>query len=230
MHDIATNVNKVRQNIKQAADNFHRDSNRVMLLAVSKTQASTAIRAAYAAGQRHFGENYLQEAVAKITELTDLTIQWHFIGPLQSNKTRSVAENFAWIHSVERFKTARRLSEQRPSHLPPLNVCLQVNIDNEATKAGVAPSELVSLARKVLTLTNIRLRGLMAIPAATKNCLSAHKSFAALRTLLTQLQVEFPEQPHLDTLSMGMSRDMEAAIAEGATIVRVGRDIFGARK
>jgi pyridoxal phosphate enzyme (YggS family) len=182
------------------------------------------IRAAASLGLSQFGENYLQEALEKMAALTDLPLTWHFIGPMQSNKTRAIAEHFDWVHSIDRLKIARRLSEQRPPHLPPLQVCLQVNVSGEASKSGVSPGALAELAAAVSELPGLRLRGLMAIPAATEDLTAQHAAFASLRRAMASLQM-----PALDTLSMGMSGDLEAAIAEGATIVRVGTDIFGPR-
>jgi pyridoxal phosphate enzyme (YggS family) len=211
----------------RAAESRHgRPAGAVSLLAVSKTHPSQAIRAAAAAGQRLFGENYLQEALAKMAELADLDLEWHFIGPLQSNKTRPVAEHFAWVHSVDRLKLAERLSAQRPAGLPPLNVCLQVNISAEASKSGCSLDELPTLARAVAALPGLRLRGLMAIPAPAEGLEQARAPFRRLREALEALNAEGLA---LDTLSMGMSDDLEAAIAEGATLVRVGSAIFGAR-
>ncbi len=198
----------------------------ITLLAVSKTFSADAIRKAYAAGQVAFGENYLQEALGKIAALHDLPLEWHFIGPLQSNKTRAIAEQFAWVHSVERLKIAERLAAQRPAALPPLNVCIQVNVSGEASKSGVAPGELSELARAVAQLPNLRLRGLMTIPAAALELEAQRRPFAQLRELLRQLNADGMA---LDTLSMGMSQDIAAAILEGATIVRVGSAIFGTR-
>jgi pyridoxal phosphate enzyme (YggS family) len=197
---------------------------------------------AAAAGQRHFGENYLQEAVDKIARVKEMapalpygdveadSLVWHFIGPLQSNKTRAVAEHFDWVHSVEREKVARRLSEQRPAQLPPLNVCIQVNVSGEQTKSGVTPEQALPLAAVIAGLPNLRLRGLMSIPEATDDISLQRQRFARLRSLLQQLnQARTASQPALDTLSMGMSADMEAAILEGATMVRIGTAIFGSR-
>ncbi|MDF2182387.1 YggS family pyridoxal phosphate-dependent enzyme [Neptuniibacter sp. CAU 1671] len=227
MQNIADNLGKIHLQIRAAEANAHRAAGSVTLLAVSKTQPASALREAYAAGQTAFGENYLQEALEKIESLSDLKILWHFIGPLQSNKTRKVAENFAWVHSVDRLKLAERLSEQRPGHLPPLQICLQVNISQEQSKSGCAPESVIELARAIQPLPNITLRGLMAIPQATNNPQEQQQAFHALAELLKSLQNEFPE---MDTLSMGMSGDMEMAIAEGATIVRIGTAIFGARQ
>ncbi|GEK73091.1 MULTISPECIES: YggS family pyridoxal phosphate-dependent enzyme [Halomonas] len=199
------------------------------LLAVSKTKPAAMIREAHALGQRDFGENYLQEALEKQEALADLDdIVWHFIGPLQSNKTRDVAEHFAWVHSLEREKIARRLDAQRPEALPPLNVCLQVNISDEPSKSGVSVADLPALAEAVLAMPNLRLRGLMAIPAPADDPAAQRRPFARLREALEDLRERFPEA-RLDALSMGMSGDLEAAVAEGATQVRLGTAIFGAR-
>jgi pyridoxal phosphate enzyme (YggS family) len=212
--------------IAAAAARPQRPAAAVALLAVSKTQPAAAIRTVAAAGQRRFGENYLQEALAKMAELSDLDLEWHFIGPLQSNKTRPVAEHFAWVHSVDRLKLAERLSAQRPAALPPLNVCLQVNISAEASKSGCSLAELPALAHAVAALPGLRLRGLMAIPAPAQGLEQQRQPFRQLRETLERLNAA---GLHLDTLSMGMSDDLEAAIAEGATLVRVGSAIFGAR-
>ncbi len=224
---IADNITRVRDRIRRAAQQYHRADNSVTLLAVSKTRGADEVRAAHRAGLSDIGENYLSEALDKQAALTELPLVWHFIGPLQSNKSRAVAEHFDWVHSVDRLKLARRLSEQRPPALAALNICLQVNISGEASKAGCAPSALPALAQQVAALPRLRLRGLMAIPAPSDNEAEQRAAFAQLRALLEQLREELPA---LDTLSMGMSGDMEAAIAEGATIVRVGTDIFGARE
>lgn len=200
------------------------------LLAVSKTQPADRLRQAYQAGQRAFGENYLQEALDKQAALADLDdISWHFIGPLQSNKTRAVAEHFDWVHSVDRLKIARRLSEQRPAGLAPLNICLQVNVSREDSKAGVAPEALVELGQAIQQLANVRLRGVMAIPAPADTPAAQRQPLAELRACLEMLQEALPEAT-LDTLSMGMSGDLEAAVQEGATLVRLGTAIFGPRR
>ncbi|WP_406828500.1 YggS family pyridoxal phosphate-dependent enzyme [Microbulbifer sp. ARAS458-1] len=226
---IPENLNSVTERIVTACGSCDRQADTVTLLAVSKTRPAEDLRVAYNAGQRHFGENYLQEALEKQEALEDCEITWHFIGPLQSNKTRDVAEHFHWLHSLERLKIARRLSEQRPAHLPPLNVCLQVNIDGEDSKSGVSPEKLPELAAAVAAQPNLQLRGLMAIPAPRGAADDQRTPFIQLAGLLDDLRAQLPEQP-LDTLSMGMSGDMEAAIFSGATIVRIGTDIFGARK
>ena len=224
---VQANLGAVRARIRDAAIAAGRDPQSVQLLAVSKTWPATTVRAAALAGQRAFGENYLQEALAKMAELADLGLEWHFIGPLQSNKTQAVATHFAWAHGVDREKIAARLSSQRPARLAPLQVCLQVNISGEPSKSGVAPAAVPALARAVAQMPGLALRGLMAIPAPAADAQAARRPFAQLRELLRSLNSEGMK---LDTLSMGMSEDFEAAIAEGATIVRVGRAIFGERK
>jgi len=226
MSTIADNILQVSSRIQAAAKAAHRDENSIHLLAVSKTKPAQALHEAYAAGLRDFGENYLQEALGKQLELADLPLIWHFIGPIQSNKTRAIAEHFDWVHTVEREKIAQRLSEQRPAELAPLQICLQVNISGEASKSGVTPQELSALAHKVAALPNLTLRGLMAIPEPVEDYAQQRAAFAALRALYDQLRAEGLA---LDTLSMGMSADLRAAIVEGATIVRVGSAIFGAR-
>lgn len=227
---LADPLTQARERLRKALEGAGRSQDAAVLLAVSKTKPAAMIRKAWQLGQREFGENYLQEALEKQTELADLeNIVWHFIGPLQSNKTRSVAEHFDWVHSVDRLKIAKRLSEQRPTNLAPLNICLQVNISREESKAGVLPEELEGLAREVATLPNLCLRGLMAIPAPAEELDAQRQPLAALREALTALQSALPEAP-LDTLSMGMSDDLEAAVLEGATLVRLGTAIFGARQ
>lgn len=216
----------VRQRLAAAARAAGRDPASVGLVAVSKTQTAAAVRVLAEAGQRDFGENYLQEALAKRQALADLPLVWHFIGPLQSNKTREVAEAFDWVHSVDRVKIARRLSEQRPADLPPLQICLQVNVSGEASKSGCMPEALPALAAEVRSLPRLQLRGLMALPAPPRAGEDPRRPFAQLRALLEGLQA----QGHaLDTLSMGMSEDAEAAIAEGAHWVRIGTALFGPR-
>jgi hypothetical protein len=226
MTAILSNLQAIRHAVTQAALAAKRDAASVTLLAVSKTFSSEAVREAFAAGQCAFGENYVQEALDKIAVLHDLPLEWHFIGPIQSNKTRVIAENFAWVHGVERLKIAQRLSEQRPADLPPLNICLQVNVSGEASKSGVAPDEVLALAREVSSLPRLKLRGLMAIPAQADEVEAQRRPFAQLRELSQQLAAQGIA---LDTLSMGMSHDFAAAIQEGATIVRVGTAIFGVR-
>ena len=223
MSTIAENIAKVGARIREAAQASQRNFADIGLLAVSKTKPADAIREAHAAGVCDFGENYLQEALEKQTQLADLPLIWHFIGPIQSNKTRPIAEHFDWVHSVDRLKIAQRLSEQRPAHLPALNICLQVNVSGEQSKSGGSPEELTALARAVVALPNLRLRGLMAIPEPTDDVAAQHAAFARLRQLRDELAL------NLDTLSMGMSHDLEAAIAEGATWVRIGTALFGAR-
>jgi pyridoxal phosphate enzyme (YggS family) len=226
MASIDAKLQQVRQRIALACAAAQRDVRSVTLLAVSKTFPVTDLREAFDAGQRAFGENYVQEAVEKIDALAALPIEWHLIGPLQSNKTRVVAERFQWVHSVDRLKVAQRLSDQRPQHLAPLNVCLEVNVDREASKSGLAVQEVADVARAVAGLPRLRLRGLMAIPEPAPNFEAQHVPHRRLRELLEALQ---RDGLALDTLSIGMSADLEAAIAEGATIVRVGTAIFGAR-
>lgn len=218
----------VRQRIAQACHSAGRDPATVSLLAVSKLQPAQAVRQAQQAGQRAFGENYVQEALDKMAALADLraAIEWHLIGPLQSNKTRAVAEAFDWVHSVDRLKIAQRLSEQRPAELPPLNVCLQVNISGEASKSGLPPPEVAAVAAAVAALPRLRLRGLMAIPEPAQGFEAQQAPHRALQRLLQDLN---RHGLGLDTLSMGMSDDLEAAIAAGSTLVRVGTAIFGAR-
>jgi pyridoxal phosphate enzyme (YggS family) len=224
--EIAANLDTVRARIQRACQAAGRTSGEVTLLAVSKTFPAGAIRAAHAAGQRHFGESYVQEWHAKREQLTDLDCICHFIGPLQSNKTREIAESFDWVHSVDRLKIARRLSDQRPDSLPALNICLQVNISGEASKAGCTPDALPALAQAIAALPRLRLRGLMAIPAPAREGDDPRVPFHRLRALQSALQASGMA---LDTLSAGMSDDLEAAIAEGSTMVRVGTAIFGRR-
>jgi hypothetical protein len=228
MATIAENIQEVRQRIAAACALARRPLESVTLLAVAKTFPADAVRAAFDAGERSFGENYVQEALDKITALADLRdlLQWHLIGPLQSNKTRVVAESFDWVHTVDRLKIAQRLSEQRPAGLPPLQLCLQVNISGEASKSGLAADEVLDVARSVAALPRVRLRGLMAVPAPASDPAAQRLPHARLRELLARLQRDGLD---VDTLSMGMTADLEAAIAEGATIVRVGTAIFGAR-
>ncbi|WP_414443974.1 YggS family pyridoxal phosphate-dependent enzyme [Burkholderia sp. 22PA0099] len=228
MSDLAASLASVHRRIDDAARSAGRAPGDVALLAVSKTFPADAVRDAHAAGQRAFGENYVQESLDKIAALAALrdTLEWHFIGPLQSNKTRPVAEQFDWVHSVDRLKIAQRLAEQRPAHLPPLNVCVQVNVSGEASKSGVEPAEAAALARAVAALPSLRLRGLMAIPEPAGDLDAQRAPHRRLRELFDTLNAGGLA---LDTLSMGMSADLEAAVLEGATLVRVGTAIFGAR-
>lgn len=226
MTTISNALQAVRTRISSALRGCGRAPDAAALLAVSKTFDLAAIREAYGGGQRAFGESYVQEALDKIAALRALDIEWHFIGPIQSNKTRAIAEHFAWVHGVDREKIARRLSEQRPNGMVPLNICLQVNVSGEASKAGVAPADVAALAQAVSGLPRLRLRGLMAIPEPSDDMTTQRARFHAVRELFDGLNVQGYA---LDTLSMGMSHDLEAAIAEGATMVRVGSAIFGAR-
>lgn len=226
MTSISANLQAVKSRIFAACEAAGRDPGEVTLLAVSKTWPADAVRQAAGCGQRAFGENYVQEAVAKAAALAGLGLEWHFIGPLQSNKTRPVAEAFAWVHSIDRLKLAERLSAQRPAGMAPLQVCVQVNVSGEASKSGCTMAEAPALCRAVAVLPNIRLRGLMAIPEPAQKSVAATRHFEDLRDLLGRLNTA---GMRLDTLSMGMSDDLEAAIMAGATIVRVGTAIFGER-
>ncbi len=229
MTTISARLQAVNARIDAAARRYARPRDSIALLAVSKTWPASAVREAFAAGQRLFGENYVQEGLEKADALADLRaqgLQWHFIGPLQSNKTRRIAETCDWVHSIDRVKIAERLSEQRPPTLPPLQICLQVNVSGESTKSGVAPTEVAALAHRVAQLPRLKLRGLMAIPAPVDDFAQQRANFARLREYREQLNAVGLQ---LDTLSMGMSDDLEAAIAEGATLVRVGSAIFGER-
>ncbi|TDF83522.1 YggS family pyridoxal phosphate-dependent enzyme [Pseudomonas sp. H9] len=223
MSTIADNLSTLAARINAAAQAAGRAPSEIRLLAVSKTKPASAVREAFAAGVRDVGENYLQEALNKQGELTDLPLTWHFIGPIQSNKTRAIAEHFDWVHSVDRLKIAQRLSEQRPDGLESLNICLQVNVSGEASKSGCTPDELPALAAAIAALPRLKLRGLMAIPEATDDRAAQEAAFARVRELQASLGLG------LDTLSMGMSHDLEAAIAQGATWVRIGTALFGAR-
>ena len=229
MKNLAQGLKTVQTRITDAAVAYNRHPDSIQLLAVSKTQPADAVKAAVQAGQTRFGENYLQDALPKILSLSEqgFNLEWHFIGPIQSNKTRAIAEHFQWVHSVDRLKVAQRLSEQRPAQLPALKVCIQVNIGNEPQKAGVEPENLNALASAIIQLPQLELHGLMAIPpaAAAATPEQQHAAFAKLRGLFEKL----PSTATLDTLSMGMSDDLEAAIAEGSTMVRIGTAIFGAR-
>ena len=223
MSTIADNILQVSSRIHAATLAANRAENSVQLLAVSKTKPAQDLREAYAAGLRDFGENYLQEALGKQLELADLPLIWHFIGPIQSNKTRAIAEHFDWVHSVDRLKIAQRLSEQRPADLPPLNICIQVNVSGEASKSGCTPADLPALANAICALPRLKLRGLMAIPEPTEDRATQDAAFATVQSLQASLNLP------LDTLSMGMSHDLESAIAQGATWVRIGTALFGAR-
>ena len=225
---IASNIQQLHERIARACAGAQRPVQSVTLLSVTKTFGPQAVREAFDAGERRFGENYVQEGVDKIAALADLRgqVEWHLIGPLQSNKTRVVSEQFDWVHSVDRLKIAQRLSEQRPAHLAALQLCLQVNISGEASKSGLAPDEVAAVAHEVARLPRVRLRGLMAIPEPAGDEAAQRAPHRALRELLERLNAE---GLGLDTLSMGMSADLEAAIAEGSTLVRVGSAIFGAR-
>ncbi len=226
MASIAENISAVREEIGKAAVACGRPATSVALLAVSKTQGPEKVREAYAAGQRDFGENYVQEALSKIGALPLPGLCWHFIGPIQSNKTREIAEHFQWVHSVDRLKIAQRLSAQRPASLGPLNICIQVNISGEDSKSGVTLAEAADLCEAIQGLDNICLRGLMAIPAPSDDAEKLRLTFRPLAQLLQRLAAQYPQ---MDTLSIGMSGDYVAAIAEGSTIVRIGTAIFGAR-
>lgn len=225
-HDVASALKRIQGEIRDAETRFNRALGSVQLLAVSKTKPVEDIRVALAAGQRAFGENYVDEAVAKVEALSDENIEWHYIGGIQSNKTRLLACHFDWVHGVDREKIARRLSEQRPENLPPQNICLQVNIDDESSKSGVSPADLPALAEAVAELPGITLRGLMVIPAPQTDFDQQRTSLSRVRKLFEALRSKHPQ---IDTLSMGMSGDMQAAIAEGSTMVRIGTAIFGAR-
>ncbi|WP_372995350.1 YggS family pyridoxal phosphate-dependent enzyme [Marinobacter sp.] len=230
MSSIADNIGSVTRRIQKATLQAGREPQAVHLLAVSKTRPPEDLREAFAAGQHAFGENYLQEALEKMEALSDLDgIEWHFIGPIQSNKTRQIASAFAWVHSVDRLKIARRLSEQRDAGLQPLNICLQVNINEEESKSGCTLGELPGLVDEIGELPNLKLRGLMAIPDPDQAEAGLRASFRVLANTLKQLRSDYPEAGPLDTLSMGMSDDLEIAVAEGATWVRVGTALFGQR-
>jgi PLP dependent protein len=226
MSTISEGLQAITARISAAALAAGRALEDIQLVAVSKTFPPECIRAAFACGQRAFGESYVQEALEKINDLNDLPLEWHFIGPIQSNKTRAIAETFQWVHSVDRLRIAQRLSDARPALLPPLQICLQVNISGEASKSGVASAEVALLAEQVSHLSNVRLRGLMTVPRPTDDQEAQRAAFRSMRELLDSLRARGIA---LDTLSMGMSDDLEAAIKEGATIIRVGRAIFGER-
>ena len=224
MDSIAERFQQIRSQIRHAASIAGRPRDSVRLLAVSKTKPAQDIAALYRLGQRHFAENYLQEALVKQQQLAAFNITWHFIGPIQSNKTKAIATHFSWVHSVDRLKIAQRLSEQRPAHLPPLNICLQVNISQESSKSGVSLDELPSLVEAVLLLPQLRLRGVMAIPEPESSYHKQRQPYHLLYQAVQQLN-----RPELDSFSFGMSGDLKAAIMEGATIVRIGTALFGER-
>ncbi len=228
---IKENIHQIKQRITAIAQQCERDPKQIQLIAVSKTKPISAIKEAIEAGQRLFGENYVQEGIAKIEYFqknhTNLDLEWHFIGPLQSNKSKLVAENFSWVHTIERDKIAKRLNEQRPNHLPAMNVLIQINISNEVSKSGIAPDEMFNLAKIIQELPNLKLRGLMAIPAETSDLQQQIVTFKRMYDLYIQLQNRYE---NIDTLSMGMTHDMQAAITAGSTMVRIGTAIFGARE
>lgn len=224
MNTIHHALEQLRNTIQHAEQHYQRKPNSVQLLAVSKTKPASMIATAYQAGQRHFGENYLQEAINKQQVLGAFDITWHFIGPIQSNKTKAIATHFSWVHSVDSLKIAQRLSSQRPRHLPPLNICLQVNISEEHSKSGILLNQLADLVTDVEQLPNLKLRGVMAIPAPCHEFTEQCKPYHALYQAVQQLN-----RPALDTFSFGMSDDLQAAIKEGATLVRIGTALFGAR-
>jgi pyridoxal phosphate enzyme (YggS family) len=224
--NLTLHVNHVRSRIRQAAEAAGRDPAAVTLVAVTKTQTAETIRLAATAGVTDFGENYLQEASAKMDRLADLALRWHFVGGVQSNKTCAIAERFDWVHSIDRLSIARRLSAQRPFHAPPLNLCIQVELVPEPNKGGVAPDEVRPLAAAVAELPRVRLRGLMCVPPPQPDVAAERGVFARLRALLEELNAS---GHNLDTLSMGMSGDFESAVAEGATLVRIGTALFGSR-
>lgn len=226
MNNISFALAQIRQRISAAEQCYNRESGSVTLLAVSKTKPVADIQAAIENEQTHFAENYIQEAVDKIVNLNNARLVWHFIGSIQSNKARDIAQHFQWVHTIDRIKIARRLNDLRPDHLPPLNVCLQINISNEKSKSGVSPIAIKQLADDCSSLPNIRIKGLMAMPAQESDFEKQRASFRKLGQLFKELQTDFPE---LDTLSMGTTNDLEAAIAEGATMIRIGTAIFGAR-
>lgn len=231
MSSIANNIAATLKRIHDAEQCVRRPEGSVVLLAVSKTKPAEQLRQAFEVGQRDFGENYLQDALPKMEQLADLAICWHFIGPLQSNKSRSVAESFDWFHSLERLKIAQRLSDQRPPELAPLNVCIQVNISAETSKSGVMPEQVVELAQQIVVLPRLQLRGLMAIPAAALDETGQRQAFAEMQQLFQLLKVALPAlaADRIDTLSMGMSSDLEIAVEQGSTMVRIGTAIFGSR-
>lgn len=226
MSRLAQNYNSVKDRIAKASAHSQTDRIQVQLLAVSKTRPSEDIRKINQLGQQDFGENYLQEALEKITALTKLPIRWHFIGPIQSNKTRQIAENFDWVHTVDRAKIAQRLNDQRPDHLAPISLCIQINLDNESTKSGIVADKAFELASLISALPKLRLRGLMFIPAPQSDYKQQLQTCQKAKTIFDTLKKQYPE---LDTLSLGMSSDLEAAIEAGSNMVRIGSDIFGER-
>ena len=226
MNSLQERLQLVRREVAEAERQFGREPGSVKLLAVSKTRAAGDVLALAQLGVSDFGENYVQEARTKIGQLSGQSLTWHFIGPIQSNKTRQVAEHFDWVHSVDRIKVARRLNAARPAHLPPLNICIQVNIDAESSKSGIGPDEVEQLAGQILPLSRLNLRGLMALPAPTEDFAAQRRGFLRTRRLQEQLM---DKGYRLDTLSMGTTNDMRAAIAEGATIIRIGTALFGPR-
>ena len=229
MMSLFNNIEKVKARLESSAAACRRSPKDITLLAVSKTRSAEMIKQAVEFGIQSFGENYLQEALPKIIELQSLKLDWHFIGPIQSNKTRQISENFSWVHSVDRVKIAHRLNDQRPANMQKLNVCIQVNIDNEPSKSGFKIEEVDAAVRDIINLPNLQLRGLMAIPRTTDKFDTQRKPLAKLRKVMDKINYYLENSNKLDTLSMGMSSDLEAAIFEQATIVRVGSDIFGAR-
>ncbi|HZV63034.1 MAG TPA: YggS family pyridoxal phosphate-dependent enzyme [Methylophilaceae bacterium] len=229
MTTITERLQAVKASINAAAIANGRYPDTVQLLAVSKAHPAEKVREAHAAGQRLYGENYLQEALDKQAQLTDLDIEWHFIGPIQSNKTQPIARHFAWVHGVERIKIAERLNAARPEDMQPLQVCIQVNVSGEASKSGIPAEEVIPLAEAITQLPRLRLRGLMSIPAPVSDVALQRKQFRLVREAFEKLRQQLPDATHLDTLSIGMSEDYPSAIAEGATIVRIGSAIFGAR-
>ena len=226
MNNLAELFDAAHQRIGKAAEKHGRKESEITLLAVSKTKPVDAIRQAYACGQLQFGENYVQEAVQKVEELSSLPLEWHFIGPIQSNKTRLLAEHVNWVQTIDRIKIAQRLDAQRPANLNPINICIQVNVSREPQKSGIMPEQLEETVKSVLDLPNLRLRGLMAIPQGNVDETAQRRAFAEMYRLYSWLQ---SQTSGIDTLSMGMSSDMEAAIAEGSTMVRIGTALFGAR-
>lgn len=223
---IIKNLSDVTNRIQKSAQQCQRDPRSITLLAVSKTWPAEKLQQLYQAGQRAFGENYLQEALTKIKQLEALEIDWHFIGPIQSNKTKDIAEHFDWVHSVDRLKIAERLSRQRPEHYPNLNICIQVNIDQEVSKSGIEPGALLSTAKQIADLPRLDLRGIMIIPAKTDDSAQQRAAFQRASELFEQLR---QQHPNIDTLSMGMSNDLDIAIEQGSTLVRVGSALFGQR-